>query len=158
MANPNSKSFMKVLTLVLVVIFIIIISLLIILKNGNGRPGWPQGAQCQLQDGFSCLTWSMNENGILTLNVLQATPDPINVSSVSCNTNSTNTNYATSLTPQVFLSVDSNAIIRVQCYAGNIKLSGQPQSTFDVYLQLNYIDITTYTSKTVTGNAYVRVN
>ncbi|MGC8547455.1 MAG: hypothetical protein ACP5MC_00425 [Candidatus Micrarchaeia archaeon] len=118
------------------------------------------GSQCLLQAGFSCPSLSMSSNGLLTLNLLQATDSPINITAYGCNTNDTIIEMQTPYNPpsnQVTMQISSNYTFTVQCYSGANPFSGTPGSNFNGYLFINYTNLETGFPETVVGKLVVRV-
>ena len=102
-----------------------------------------QASECILQVYFSCEQYSISTTGTLSLNLLQTTPDPINVIAVGCNSNVTFAGQQ-SVSPPVYILPDSNAIFSLPCYSGTAVANGKISKYFTGSLTVNYID--TYTN------------
>ncbi|MGC8676035.1 MAG: hypothetical protein ACP5T3_00765 [Candidatus Micrarchaeia archaeon] len=119
------------------------------------------GSQCLLQAGFSCPSLFMGSNGLLTINLLQATSSPINITAYGCNTNSTIINMQTPYNPpsnQFTMQIGANYTFSVQCYSMSTPFSGTPGSDFDGYLIINYTNLITGFPETVVGKVFVKIS
>ncbi len=114
-------------------------------------------SQCLLQSGFSCESISMPSSGVLSINLLQATEAPINITAIGCNTNSTDVTLQ-SVSPPVTIEIGGNATFAVQCYSGSSPFSGPVGSVFNGYLWINYTNLETGFPGTVTGKIVVKVS
>ncbi len=141
-------------------ILIIAVALGALYGLGVFSPGRFLGSQCLLPAGFSCPSLSMSSNGLLTINLLQATDAPINITAYGCNTNSTIINMQTPYNPpsnQITLQIGANYTFTVQCYSGASPFSGSPGTDFNGYLIINYTNLITGFPQTITGKLFVRI-
>lgn len=118
-------------------------------------------SQCLLQAGFSCPNIYMYPNGLLQINLLQATSSPINITAYGCNTNSTFVNMQTPYNPptnQVTVQIGGNYTFTVQCYSGSAPFSGSPGTGFNGYLLLNYTNLETGFQETMVGKIFVKIS
>ncbi|MEM0146940.1 MAG: hypothetical protein QW091_01495 [Candidatus Micrarchaeaceae archaeon] len=119
------------------------------------------GSQCLLQAGFSCPSLSMTTSGVLTINLLQATSAPINITAYGCNTNSTIIHMQTPNNPpsnQITMQIGSNYTFSVQCYSGASLFSGGVGSDFNGYLIINYTNLITGFPETLVGKLFVKIS
>ncbi len=119
------------------------------------------GSQCLLQARFSCPSISMSSNGLLTINLLQATSSPINITALGCNTNSSVVNMQQPYNPpsnQIEMQISSNYTFTIQCYSGSAPFSGSPGGSFNGYLIINYTDLETGFPETMVGKIFVRIS
>lgn len=127
---------------------IIAITLLALYSAGFFSPTTYAAQQCLLPSSFSCLSFFMSLNGLLTVNIQQATSSPINVTALGCNQNSTFTNMQKPLNPpsnQIFMSIGANYTFSVQCYTNAGSVAGNILSTYQGTLIVNYTnDITKF--------------
>ncbi len=124
---------------------------------GIFNPGQSTSQICQLEAGFICANYYMVQNGILTLNILQTTTSPINITAIGCNTNSSLITTQ-KITPQVYLPEGANGTINVQCYDAATPHSGQINQLYLGNLQINYTDATTGFPEIIYGNIAVRIS
>jgi hypothetical protein len=104
----------------------------------------PQGVQeCLLPANFNCLEYNLYQNGTLLLNLQQATPYQINITSVGCEYTESFSKMQAAV-PQVSMQIQSNHTFFVQCYGQNgsaIVLS--PGDEYTGYIEVNYTDLQT---------------
>ena len=107
--------------------------------------------QCTLGQALACENAYLNENGILTLKVLQYGSDPINITAYGCTQNSTLTRMKTLANP-IAIPIGSSETLAIQCYddAGN-PVSASIGTVFTGGIIINYTDEVTGTPSTVTG-------
>lgn len=142
-----------------ILVMAVILSALFVL--GVFNPGSFAGQECLLQAGFSCLNIYMSPNGLLDINLMQATQSPIKITAIGCSTNAT---VATMQAPNpptnsVYLSIGANYTFSIQCYTqNNIPVSLSPGSLFSGYLIINYTSTTTGFPSTLTGRVITRAS
>ncbi|MEM3781365.1 MAG: hypothetical protein QXT43_00180 [Candidatus Micrarchaeaceae archaeon] len=142
-------------------ILIIAVVLAALFGLGVLSPGRFLGSQCLIQAGFSCPSLYMTSNGVLTINLLQATSAPINVTAYGCNTNSTIVNMQVPFNPpsnQVTMQIGSNYTFSVQCYSGSSPFSGSPGNDFNGYIIINYTNLITGFPETLVGKLFVKIS
>ena len=107
--------------------------------------------QCTLGQALACENAYLNENGILTLKVLQSGSDPINITAYGCTQNSTLTRMQMLANP-ISIPIGSSETLAIQCYnnAGN-PVSASIGTVFTGGIIINYTDEVTGTPSTVTG-------
>ena len=94
----------------------------------------PQSQTCLPPAGFSCINYFMAQNGLLYLNLLQATQDPIQITALGCNTPESvgqmdyGTSYNTGNQVDTFpttapanIPIGANYTFAVQCYSGTTR-------------------------------------
>ena len=111
---------------------------------------------CVLPNSFSCETSVLSENGILFVNIEQSTQDPINITSMACNTNQT-TAHSVIFPKPVTLPIGGNATFDVQCYSGDVTFFGVIGQAYDGYLTINYTDINTGFNQIAAGTVSLKV-
>ncbi len=131
---------------------------------GVFNPGNTLPTQCILPAGLSCTSVYVASNGLASINLLQATLTPINVTSFGCNTNQTVAHMYLPYNPpsnQVKLQIGGNYSFSVQCWTGSGALSAPysatPGTGFEGYLTVNYIETTSGFSHTVIGQLTAKV-
>jgi hypothetical protein len=135
-----------------ILIMAVILSALFVL--GVFNPGSFTGQECLMQAGFSCLNIYMYPNGLLNINLMQATQSPIKVTAIGCSTNAT---VATMKAPNpptnsVYMSIGANYTFPIQCYTqNNLPVSLNIGSVFSGYIIVNYTSTTTGFPSTMTG-------
>ena len=123
-----------------------------------------QVQECILPAGFSCPAFYMSSDGVLFINLVQATQYPIQVSSIGC-TNPESLSYMVPVnqltyapTNVVDMPIGSNQIFNVPCYSNGTAFSGTPSSIFSGYLIINYTNAYTNFPNTVYGSVRVAVS
>lgn len=134
-------------------ILIISLALVIIfeLVNINSIPV----QQCVMPAGFSCINYYLAQNGLLSINILQSTSYPINITAIGCNnpastTNMQNTNPAHPLNGN-FVPISSNFTISILCYSNASVATGRPGIFYSGYIAINYTQAYTNIPQTVFG-------
>jgi hypothetical protein len=135
---------------------ILVAAVVIVVIFGSGilNPSLPE--QCILQAGFQCLNSYMAQNGVLSINIIQITSSPINVTAVGCNENESVLNMQP-YNPNIMLQIDSNYTFNVQCYTGSGKFTGTPGASFKGFLLINYTNIETGLPQIAYGQIVARV-
>jgi len=117
--------------------------------------------QCILPAGFACTNIYLVPNGLLTINLLQATTAPVNITSLGCNTNNQPANMRIPLNPpsnQVKLQIGGNYTFNVPCYRGALVYTGNPGASFNGYIFINYTDTITGFPHTIGGQVVLGVS
>jgi len=141
--------------LIIVVVFVALYGLDVF------KPGNFLSSQCLLPAGFACKNLYMYSNGILFINLMQATSTPINITAYGCNTNNTVVNMQTPNNPpsnQVTMQIGANYTFAVKCYSGASVFSGTPGQGFNGYLILNYTNLETGFPQTAIGKVFVKIS
>ncbi len=103
--------------------------------------------QCVISADFSCLTYYLAENGLLAINLQQATQYPINVTGILCTQNSANTMTSKPLGisgNQITMQIGANYTFFTFCYnTTNGQAFTKAGSVYSGNLQINYTDLTT---------------
>jgi hypothetical protein len=116
--------------------------------------------ECILPAGLECTGATILPNGIVTINLLQVTSSPINVTALGCNSNSIVANMQKPLNPptnQIKLQIGSNYTFSAQCYSGSSAFSGTIGSVFRGYIYVNYTEMNTGFPHTAPGQIIVKV-
>lgn len=125
-----------------------------VFKLGSAAP-----SICGLPADIGCLNVDLAQNGLLTVNLQQATQYTINVIGVGCN-NQGVANVAT-ISPQVTLPVGGNSTFAVQCWTVTsnawVAYNAPIGSTYTGYLVVNYTDISTGFEHTAEGTLIQKV-
>ncbi len=112
---------------------------------------------CTMPIGFTCTGTVLTSSGSLSLSMEQGTSSQINVTAIGCNTNVTTANMQQE-SPQVSIFAGSSYTFNsVQCYAGASAFSGAIGSVYRGYLIMNYTDIASGLSHTITGSVLLKV-
>ena len=157
----RAQSAMEYLTTYGWAILILGIVLVSLYALGVFNPANFASSQCILNAGFSCLSFFITSNGILTVNLEQATSDPVNITAIGCNANQTTANMIAPNNPpsnQLYITVGGNRTVSVQCYAGSTTFSGTPGQLFTGYIALNYTDDVTQLPNTLYGKLSVQIS
>ena len=139
-------------------ILIIAVALAVLFYFGVFNPSSFVGQQCVLQSGLSCTIVSMSANGMLTINLAQASASQtsISITAVGCNSNAAQT--PTPLPSQVVLGPESNVTLAVQCYSGASTFYAPVGSTFQGYLSINYNETYTGFPHVVSGKVLAKTS
>lgn len=137
-------------------ILILAVVLAALFLLGVFNPSQYANEVCSFQSGFSCTSYYMNPNGLFIMNIIPETSTPINVTAVGCNQNSTAVT-TTSIVPQIYLPIDTNVTLSVQCDIGTAAYSGAVGQVFTGYLELNYTDVSTGFPNLIHGYTDVKV-
>ena len=135
----------------LLVIALVLVSLFAL---GLFNPGNVISSQCILPAGLSCVSVFIASNGLASINLLQATDTPINLTAWGCNANQTVQNMYNPLNPpsnQIKMQIGANYTFSVPCWAGTSPYNGIAGSAFRGYLIVNYTETTTGFPHTVVG-------
>ena len=139
---------------------IIAIVLLALFASGFFNPSTYSAQQCTLTSSFSCLSFFMATNGLLTVNLQQSENNPINVTAVGCNLNGTLARMQAPYNPptnQIFLPVGGNYTFNVQCYGNGGPIAGNTLSLFSGTIEVNYINDITELPGTAIGRLVVKL-
>jgi len=159
--NAKAQSAIEYLTTYGWAILIMAVVLGALYSLGLFSPGTFAGQECLLPAGLSCTNFYLAPNGLLTLNLLQVTQSPINVTAIGCTSNQTTTNMQTPYNPpsnQIYMPIGSNYTFTLYCYSGNSIYTGKPGSLYNGYLIINYTSTTTGFPHIVTGQIIVKVS
>jgi hypothetical protein len=130
---------------------------------GLFSPGSFVNTQCILPAGLACTNVYMLSNGLVYLNLLQVTQQPINVTYIGCNANNTVAHmYPANIginigTNQIRLQIGANYTFLVQCWSGNSQYASQPGGFFAGYLFVNYTELTTGFPHTAAGQLTAKI-
>lgn len=140
----------------LLVIAIIVATMMAL---GLFNPGVFTNTQCTFPAGFSCINIFLATNGLLSLNLLQITTAPLNISAMGCNSNSTLSHMQSILNPptnQIKLNVGSNYTFHFSCYSGVNIITPSTGTSFSGYVFVNYTETVTGLPHTVFGTIYLK--
>ncbi|MDE1873498.1 MAG: hypothetical protein KGI04_00035 [Candidatus Micrarchaeota archaeon] len=157
----KSQSAMEYLLTYSWALLIISVVLVALFALGVFNPGNVVSSQCILPAGLSCINVYLVSNGLVTINLLQATLTPINLTAYGCNSNQTiNHMYVPSNPPsnQIKMQIGGNYTFSVQCWAGGSQYSATPGSAFQGYISVNYIETNTGFPHTVIGQLTAKVS
>jgi hypothetical protein len=127
--------------------------------------GAPQVQECIMPAGFSCPSFYLIQNGLLSINLVQATQYPIQVTAIGCVypiPNGVSGNYVSPIPTAnaVFMPVGSNQTFSMYCYTNQTVATSTPivpwtgaiKSTFSGYLVINYTNAYTHLNNTIYGS------
>ncbi|MDE1855453.1 MAG: hypothetical protein KGH57_04015 [Candidatus Micrarchaeota archaeon] len=138
---------------------IIAIVLLALFVSGYFSPSNYAGQECTLTSGFSCLSFFLYSNGILSVNLQQSLSVPINVTMIGCNQNGSIARMQKPFNPpsnQIFMSIGGNYTFSVACYTGTGPLAGNTVSVFNGALIINYTNDETQLPGTAIGRVVAK--
>ncbi len=133
---------------------------------GLFNPSTFMNNQCLLPAGVQCQSVYLASNGQISIGLLQATTQPINITAIGCNAvdgiplmynaNTAGTNPGSN---QVKLQIGSNYTFTAECTAaGGGNYLGTPgSSVFTGYIFVNYTELNTGFSHTLTGQVTAKV-
>ncbi len=138
----------------LLIIGIVAVSLFLIITSA------PAVQECVLPAGFSCPAFYLSSNGMLFINLVQATQYPIEVTALGCVSPESTANMmvvnaiGAVLPPNTFVNmpVGSNYTFNIQCYSYGAPFSGSIKSAYTGYLIINYTNAYTNFPNTVYGS------
>lgn len=139
-------------------ILIISIALIVIFSLISSHP---QSQECLLPSGFSCINYFMAQNGLLTLNFLQSTQYPIQLTAVGCNNPEAigqmdSANQVDFAVP-ANIPIGSNYTASIQCFSNSTAFSGQINQYYSGYVVLNYTNAYTDFPNTIYGRINVKI-
>jgi hypothetical protein len=141
-------------------LLVIALVLVVLFSMGVFNPSNVISSQCILPAGISCVSIFMASNGLASINLLQATLTPINLTAFGCNANNTVAHMYNPLNPpsnQIKMQIGANYTFNVQCWAGSSTVFQNPGSTFTGYLTINYTETTSGFPHTVVGRLISKV-
>ena len=103
--------------------------------------------ECTAASSFACRYYSLSSNGLLTLDLSQATGSTMNISGIACssgiNTTSNKPEYGnigvvSKTQGNVIIYSGSSSMLQVYCYNGYGVAHGSIGSTFTGYVWINY--------------------
>lgn len=143
---------------------IIALVLVALFALGLFNPGTVINSQCILPAGLSCISAFMVSNGLASLNLLQATTAPINLTAWGCNTVQTvahmycpGTVCPAPAANQIKMQIGANYTFNVQCWSGSSTYSASPGGAFTGYLTINYTEVTSGFPHTIVGQLTAKV-
>ncbi len=139
-------------------IIIIAVALAALVALGVFNPATFTGQECIMAAGFSCINYFLASNGVLTLNLEQATPTTVTITAVGCNLNLTTANMYVVPNNGVNVTIGGNyTFTGVQCYNYGTAFSGSVGSLFKGSLAVNYTDTQTGFPHTIYGTLIAKV-
>ncbi len=116
--------------------------------------------ECILPAGLSCNNEYLAQNGLLQLNLFQATQYPIKVTAIGCTSQQSLAYMQDINNPPsnfVYMPISSNHTFFVECYSNTTEFSGKIGGTYSGYLIINYTNAYTEFPNTVYGKMAARV-
>ena len=145
-------------------LLVIALVLVALFTLGVFNPGSIISSQCILPAGLSCVSVFMVSNGVVSINLLQATQTPINLTAWGCNANQS---VAHMYCPggvcpappvnQIKMQIGANYSYSVQCWGGASEISSNPGSAFTGYVTVNYTEFTTGFPHTIIGQLQAKI-
>ncbi|MDE1865162.1 MAG: hypothetical protein KGH94_00785 [Candidatus Micrarchaeota archaeon] len=138
-------------------IVILVVVLATLYSLGFFSPSTLSANVCALPANLGCVSAILWPNGIVQLNIQQATQYIISVNAISCNDQGVAN--ALPFSSPVTMQIGSNATFSVQCYTGSnwASFNGPIGTLFSGQLFVNYTDISTGFSHTVSGTLIQKV-
>lgn len=144
MKEKKAQSAIEYLTTYSWAIIIIAITLGALYALGLFNPSSFVQSQCIFPADFGCLNIFYYANGIVTLNIEQSTPSPINVTAIGCNAQGLTTNMTQYQNGnQIFMPIGSNITVASPCYANGSIYVTQPGNLYRGYVIINYTSLQT---------------
>ena len=137
---------------------IIAVVLAAMFELGLFNPGKFSGNECLLQAGFSCLNFFILPNGLLTINLEQATQSSLNITGYNCTEGTSIILPKLTTANQIYLPVGSNSTISMLCYTstGSVYTSN-PGQLYTGTLAFNYTELDTGFPHQTSGKISVSV-
>lgn len=113
--------------------------------------------ECVLPVDFTCISFTMLPNGVMTLNLQQTTAYPINITAIGCTTSQEFSNMVPQ-SPQTEIQIAGNATFaNIQC----LNSQGVPAlvgngNIYEGYLEINYTDLNTGFPHSTAGRLIVK--
>jgi hypothetical protein len=127
-------------------ILILVVVIATLYKLGVFSQGSSTPDICALPADIGCVSATLIPNGLLTVNIEQATQYTINVVAIGCNDQIPPPNMIV-VSPPTTIPIGGNATFKVPCYhlTGNSELpySSAIGQSYKGYLIINYTDLTT---------------
>ena len=127
---------------------------------GVFNPSTYSTQSCIITSAFTCLSFSLASNGILTINLQQSADQPLNVTAIGCTQNAIPTNMLIPYNPptnQIYLSVGSNYTFTVPCYQSSGGFSVGVGNSYSGSVVINYTNVITRFPATVYGKLIAKV-
>ncbi len=136
--------------LILAIVLSLLFALGIFSNNNNTN-------LCVINQGFGCLNYYMNTNGIAVLTITQTTATYINITGIGCSSDSNNEHIIAPQTAsqQVYLAYGSAYNFTVQCYTASGIPSLSVGRTFYGSVYINYINDVTGFPGSATGKLII---
>lgn len=116
--------------------------------------------ECTLPAGFACPSFYISQNGLLYINLIQSTQNPIQVTAIGCTNPQSESYMTTENSPPsnyIYMAIGSNYTFNnVYCYSNGTVWNKMPiKSVFSGYLEINYTNAYTGFPNTVYGTIMV---
>jgi len=137
------------------VILMLAIALAVLIAIGVFNFGSSGGPSiCSFSAKMGCVSAYLSSNGIIMLNLQQASPYAISVTAIGCNDQGLALDMVPVL-PPITMSIGGNSTFALQCYrtvSGTLTpFSGLIGQSFKGYAVVNYTDLTTGFPHTAVG-------
>jgi hypothetical protein len=142
-------------------LLIIAIMLLALFSSGILSSSTYAAQKCIVSSSFSCISFFISSNGLLTINLLQSLGESISVTALGCNQNGTFTHMQQPYNPptnQIFMPIGANYTFSTQCYTNAGPFSGSNANSFGGTIIVNYTNDLTGIPETAFGKVNVRVS
>jgi hypothetical protein len=143
-------------------IIIVAIAILALAALGVFNPQAYVGQQCAMGGGFSCVSYSMAENGMLFITIAQSTISPILVTGVGCYANSNDMELQAPYNPpsnEIPMQIGSSSNFSSQCYNYNgTKFGGGIGAVYEGSIAVSYINTVKEYKELGVGTLVVRVS
>ncbi len=153
----KSQSAMEYLTTYGWALLIIALALASLFYLGLFNQGGIVNNECIFPSNFICLNGFVSANGNLALSIKQETQNPIVITAIGCNTNSSNIVMA-SIFPTIDLPIGAQTNLTATCYSGTSAFSGKIGDIFSGYVMINYTDTLSGYSKIVKGTVISKIS
>ncbi len=156
--SPKSKaqSAMEFLTTYGWMILVIAVVIGALYSLGLFNSSGLQPYQCAFRIGLTCGHASISTSGVITIDLVQDSQFPLNITGFACNQNGSYSDLTTPYNPpsnQIYLAVGQNYTINTQCYTNSgTAFSGSVGKLFSGYFVIGYTDQVTGENSIVTGN------
>ncbi len=117
--------------------------------------------ECTITADFSCVTYFLAQNGLLTINLQQTTQNPINVTGIECtqNTTSYKTSPGIGSANQITMQIQGNYTFLTFCtYSNYTPVFVQAGNVYSGNIQVNFTDLDTGFSHTDIGKIVVKAS
>ncbi len=137
-------------------LLIIAVVIAVILYLGLFNPSAFVGSECVVPADFNCIHAFLYPNGIVYLNLGQATPSSIQITTIGCSSTK-NYSHMNIVSPPITLQIGNNATFNMQCYVNNVPFNGPVGTLYTGYIVMNYTDLQSGFPKTLVANLVQKV-
>lgn len=153
--EPKAQSAMEFLTTYGWMILVLAVVIGALYSLGLFNSSGLQPYQCAFRIGLTCGHASISSSGIITIDIVQDSQFPLNITGFACNQDGSYSDLTAPYNPpsnQIYLGVGQNYTISTQCYTKyGTAFSGGVGKLFSGYFVIGYTDQVTGENSITTG-------